>query len=130
MTYFEDLTPYRYWPNSTETAVNIGWLGSGEPFPTGDVPAEVVPALLRLVAKGPVNLTRGFHKCEFCAEPPYPVLMHLGEQEIALGNGEVRVTGENGTVYAAPTLLPHYIQAHRYQPPEPFTNAVLAISPA
>ena len=38
---------------------------------------------------------------------------------------EIRVRGDERTVYAAPTLIVHYVEAHRYRPPEEFIAAVL-----
>jgi hypothetical protein len=50
--------------------------------------------------------------------------MLIGIEEISLGNGEIRVPSENGIVYAAPTLICHYIDRHRYCPPNEFLMAV------
>jgi hypothetical protein len=47
-----------------------------------------------------------------------------GPWKLAVGNGEIRVSGKDGIVYAAPTLVCHYIQAHGYFPPEEFIEAV------
>lgn len=58
--------------------------------------------------------TRGFHTCEFC-----------GGREKAVGNAEIRVPGE-GRMYAAPSLVHHYVVAHGYKPPEEFIAAVMA----
>ena len=41
------------------------------------------------------------------------------------GNGEIRVSDGN-VMYAAPTLIYHYVVAHAYLPPEAFIAAVLA----
>ncbi len=72
-----------------------------------------------------VNRTRGFQECHFCTDPAYPVIMKSGDQELALGSAEVRVTGDDGTVYAAPTLVAHYIAGHDYLPPAEFVEALL-----
>lgn len=125
MTYFADLSPYSYWPTGGENAVNVGWLDGAHEFPTGEVPEGVVSALLRLALKDMVNRTRGFHRCELCTEPDYPVKMEVDGQELALGSAEVRVKGTDGTVYAAPTLIAHYISEHGYRPPAPFVEALL-----
>jgi hypothetical protein len=45
-------------------------------------------------------------------------------QTLALGDAEIRVGGENGIVYAAPTLICHYIHEHGYRPPDEFLAAV------
>jgi hypothetical protein len=125
VTYFEDLTPYSYWPNTTEEAVNVGWLSGSHSFPVGDTPAGLVPAILHIVAAGPVNRTRGWHRCELCNDPDYPIRMDVDGRSLSLGDAEIRVTGQDGTVYAAPSLIAHYVSEHRYLPPAPFVEAVL-----
>jgi hypothetical protein len=46
-------------------------------------------------------------------------------QKLALGDAEIRVTGRDGTVYAAPSLVAHYIAEHSYRPPDGFIEALL-----
>ncbi len=41
------------------------------------------------------------------------------------GSGEVFVPGER-CIYVAPRLVIHYLEAHRYRPPDGFVRAVLA----
>ncbi|GAA0560349.1 hypothetical protein GCM10010172_49380 [Paractinoplanes ferrugineus] len=111
MTEFADLSPYTYL-GSGRAMRNVGWLGPDSGFPAGPVDDVVLEQLARW-AREPANLTRGRHGCEFC---PGPVA--------ALGNGEIHVTGADGTTYAAPTLLVHYIEVHGYRPPDEFLAAV------
>lgn len=112
MAYFEDLTPYGYlqskWTECPD-ALSVGWLDKSEPFDVGAVPAGFPERLAALVAR-PVNLCRGWHTC-WCSQ--------------ASGNGEIRVTGADGTVYAAPVLIAHYVAAHGYRPPQGFIDAVM-----
>jgi len=113
MAYFEDLTPYDYirgrWTEQPD-ALNVGWLDKAQPFDIGPVPSGFTDALRALVAK-PVNLCRGWHTC-WCSQ--------------AQGNGEIRVTGADGVVFAAPVLIAHYVAAHGYRPPQAFIDAVMA----
>ena len=37
----------------------------------------------------------------------------------------MRVWGKDGNVYAAPSLIFHYILQHGYQPPQEFIDAVM-----
>ena len=53
------------------------------------------------------------------------IRMRSGLRPVWLGNGEIRVTGEDGTVYAAPTMIAHYVAEHHYLPPQEFVDAVL-----
>jgi hypothetical protein len=125
MTYYADLTPYEFWPNSDESALNVGWLESGHPFSVGQVPDGVVETLLRLSLNNAVNRTRGFHRCDLCLDAPRPVFMRVDDQDVALGSAEIRITGSRAT-YAAPTLISHYISEHSYLPPLDFIEGVAA----
>lgn len=67
MTYFEDGTPYVYLDESDERdLVNVGWLESSRPYPTGPVPDGFVDRLAEL-CRQPVARTRGFHVCSFAS---------------------------------------------------------------
>jgi hypothetical protein len=43
---------------------------------------------------------------------------------ISLGTGELWVTGDKGVIYAAPTLIVHYVEDHGYVPPAAFVSAL------
>lgn len=128
--FFADLTPYEYGYELPRGNVrNVGWLSRGHVFPTGDVPDDLVAKLRRLI-ESPENLYRGYHRCEFCPEPPV-VVDSTGRRVIdppgdTMGNGEIRVTGADGIVYVAPVLVAHYVEVHRYRPPEEFIRTVIA----
>src|SRR5262245_29440307 len=105
--HFEDLTPYSYRAvHSSDTVLNVGWLGAGHEFPVAPPRADFISALRELVAH-PTNLCRGFHQCEFCPSPPTEnrngLLFSTPPGEIR-GSGEVRVPGDGGITYAAPVL--------------------------
>jgi hypothetical protein len=126
VTSYEDLSTYTDSP-SEQPMLNVGWLGADRSFPTGEVDERLLPALIRLAAE-PRNVMRGYHYCEFCdAESPirYPA-PGTPRGRVSLGDAEIHVRGQNGVVYAAPTLIIHYIDAHNYQPPGVFVEAVLA----
>ncbi|GAA1555537.1 hypothetical protein GCM10009678_43190 [Actinomadura kijaniata] len=131
MTYYEDLSVYEYFDEedviSTETGgyivvrptytrLNVGWLSDEQPFPRGTPPDGLLPALRWLTEGQGVNLTRGWHWCELCAPK--------GEE--VTGNGEIRVPGAPGVVYAAPVMITHYVAEHGYLPPAEFVTALLA----
>jgi hypothetical protein len=117
MSYFADLTPYTYCQSDEDPpgTVNIGWLDRDHPFPTGPS-SNGFRAKLALLCQRRVKITRGFHPCCFCNGPKDP---------IPTSNAEMRVAG-NGRVYAAPSLIFHYVTAHNYRPPDEFIAAVLA----
>ncbi|MFI5729649.1 DUF6188 family protein [Kribbella sp. NPDC051587] len=121
MTYYRDLSPYEY-GESDRPMVNVGWLGRGREFPTGPVAPTVVAGLARL-AVDERNVYRGWHECEFC-DAESPIEFPGPEGSLLLGHAEVHITGPDGVVYAAPTLILHYIEAHEYRPPTEFLSAV------
>ena len=127
--FFADLTPYEYgYEVSRSNVLNVGWLSRGHDFPVGAVPETFVNALRRLV-KSPENLYRGYHRCEFCPDPPVVVsstgLRVINPPGETMCNGEVRV-GSEGVVYVAPVLVAHYVEVHNYRPPEEFILAVIS----
>src|ERR1700683_3987629 len=105
--YYADLSPYVYFTDESE-ATNIGWLDKQQPFPQGATPDGFIE-ILRILAGNPIRQTRGFHKYPFC-----------GNEK---GSSEIRVTAQDGKVYAAPILVIHYIEAHAYLPPREFVKA-------
>jgi len=113
MAYYADLTKYTYirW-TGVHNALNVGWLDEAIPFPTGEVPQAVIDKLAVLCSHATM-ITRGFHLCPFCPS-----------DETAAGNGEIRVVGKGSVVYAAPSLLHHYIAQHNYRPPDEFLAAL------
>ena len=80
--------------------------------------------LARLTVRHPVNRMRGWHACPFC-EVEYPIRVEVDGERQPIGDAEIRVSGTGGRAYAAPTLISHYVDAHRYRPPEEFVDAVL-----
>jgi len=135
VTYFADLTPYTYWSRVADVAgddpddglgrlLNVGWLAAGESFPTGASPPGLVDNLLRRATR-PVHVTRGVHLCEFCENPIRGAPLRLDGKLVHAGNAEIHVTGADNTVYAAPTLIAHYVAEHHYLPPAQFIDAAL-----
>jgi hypothetical protein len=125
--YFEDLSPYTY-VEEPEAMINIGWLSRDHEFATCE-PDPLFLAALEELAATPANMMRGFQWCPFCdVRPPIEVAVPNSPNKRAwLGTGEIHVRGEDGACYSAPTLVVHYVRAHRYCPPDPFVLAVRAI---
>jgi hypothetical protein len=50
------------------------------------------------------------------------------EERDATGSGDIYVPhhGERATLFVAPRLIAHYVEAHHYAPPEEFVASVLA----
>jgi hypothetical protein len=148
VAYFADLTPYGYWVSSLSYSperdepwpglplVNVGWLDTDHPFPTGPVPDGLLVKLDEL-AKARVMQTRGHHYCQLCirdlgGEPQLESLDLDARIDLYVSlpreSAEFRVKGD-GVVYAVPQLALHYIDAHQYQPPAEFCDAVMTSAP-
>lgn len=125
MTYFADLSPYRYLKVATTSAklLNVGWLGKGHEFPSAEPEPEIVLKLARCCRQR-VNQTRGFHICEFCREKRVGLPVEIEGGGLVLGSAEIRVQGEDGIAYACPDLIYHYVKDHHYCPPRQFLSAV------
>jgi hypothetical protein len=121
--WFEDLTPYGYLGQGGTSSVptlNVGWLEKGHPFSSGEVPSVALERLRDLVEFGTINVTRGMHFCDLCPAAD-------DDASRAWGHAEVRVVGADGTRYAAPTLIHHYVSVHNYHPPQPFLDALMRV---
>jgi hypothetical protein len=144
VTHFDDLSAYAYYDDEiietdgSETPfrpdyrrINVGWLDAPHPFEQGPTPDWLGDALLGIIAGPRINVMRGFHLCTFCPRPADRRMLtveHHGEQ-LHLGMSEIRVPSAPGSVFAAPTLVWHYVTAHRYRPPAGFVAAVERYDP-
>jgi len=131
MTYFEDETPYSFAPSQGEGVVlNVGWLDGSRTYVQGAVPSDFVGRLRDLCASGTTR-TRGWHRCNVCPDgAPYPTAVERADTERYLvGDAEIRVVGQASVIYAAPTMVIHYVQDHGYRPPDDFIVAVLDAPP-
>jgi hypothetical protein len=142
--FFRDLEPYRYnLATELTDVVSIGWLCGGRDYPQGEPTVELVDALDHVLSSHRVNQMRGYHPCEFCSKPPLvvreprtgkevllrPPLVHetRSGQKVWLGSAEIWVPAlGQAVIYAAPDLIYHYVNEHRYLPPTDFINAVLS----
>jgi len=135
VTYFPDHSPYAYGHGSHPGVVHVGWLDNSHPYPKGAVDTRLIEKM-KLLASNPVELYRGRHVCELCAEPSDIVKTTLPNSVVLdpncswvrwfaqrSSNDEIRVSW-GGTIFAAPVLIVHYIEAHSYLPPAQFLKAV------
>lgn len=123
MAYYEDLSSYTYSRHDQEM-LNVGWLDRHHDYPRGNVDAVTLRKIL-LLASRMRNVLRGVQDCQFCdEESPLFVEDSCSNLRTYLGTGEIRVEDNLGNLYAAPTLLYHYVLVHDYRPPEGFLEAV------
>src|SRR5262245_20519946 len=123
MTFYSDLSEYTYHRSKSHRSrtKNVGWLEPGHQF------ERVKPArdtLDRLWDFGKVSIAqmRGIHQCEFCHDESN-FTERYGET-LLLGDSEIRVFSPDGNIFAAPTLIYHYVNVHDYKPPDEFIKAL------
>ena len=123
MAYFEDLTEYVYsGPVASRPGTNnIGWLEPEHEFEMATPSEDLLDRLWSLCSVS-VDLSRGVHICPFCPKDVTCSFERNGRR-LLLGAAEVRAFGADGTIYAAPTLVYHYVQVHHYRPPTEFVEA-------
>jgi hypothetical protein len=120
MAYLEDLSENTEFGGPESGVLNVGWLEKGQPFHTGETSDRFQTALNELCNDKSIHHYLGHHVCEFCPDASWrdPYFHEMG-------NGEIRVRDADGTWYVAPRLVIHYVEKHRYCPPEGFISAVL-----
>jgi len=126
MTYFKDLSAYWYHGvgmarRGRSPSLNVGWLSAAHAFAQAE-PSEALLDRLWRFCKVSVAQMRGIHECELCSVEAFRA-EHKGET-LLLGTSEIRVFAPEGGVYAAPTLIFHYVKAHLYLPPAEFLAAL------
>ena len=123
--FYPDLSPCTYSHVDPER-VAVGWLDGAHPFSQGSVSSGLVERLVEL-SLHPTIQHRGLHPCELC--PPdqgRAVFARTSSgEELRLGSAIFYVPSRDSRVFAAPTLISHYIAVHGYQPPAEFIDAVL-----
>ena len=127
MTYFPDGSDYEYFEHSmVEGTRNVGWLEKGHDFKRRVPDEELLERLWRLCWIS-VAQTRGFHLCDFCPDASSSRwdTAERDDRRLSLGTCEIRVFGSNGEIFAAPSLIYHYVEAHHYCPPDDFVEAVM-----
>ena len=124
--YYSDLSLHQHGQSDEDPpSLNVGWLDRDHAYPQGEAPVGFLDRLWAFCRER-VNLTRGVHECELCSEPTFGVRVQCGDEELWLGSAEIRVFSREGSTYAAPNLIYHYVVEHHYRPPEEFIQAVLA----
>lgn len=124
--YFPDLTAYSYIASQKHPDVlNIGWLESPHPFPRKKASEALLDALFESCLHR-VNQTRGYYLCQFCDAPTSGLEVSRNGRNAWLGSAEIRVEARDGSIYAAPDLIYHYVLEHDYDPPQEFVEALFS----
>jgi hypothetical protein len=124
MAYLPDMSDYCYLERFIRPGTKaVGWLDGEHAF-RREPPHESLLDCLWDVCKTSVAATRGGHPCPFCQHRGGTEAERNGES-LLLGTAEIRVFSRDGQIYAASTLIYHYVQVHHYRPPVEFVRAVL-----
>ena len=124
MTYYPDLSRYEYHRGMFDRprTLNVGWLAREHAFDVAPPSDELLDAIWQY-CKVSVAQMRGIHDCDFCPGEYVESAEYKGEK-LLLSTSEFRVFDDNGDIYAAPTLIFHYVQRHHYRPPQAFVAAL------
>ena len=123
MPVYGELTEYSYHRSKAfrPGTQNVGWLGVGHEFERAKPPEDILQIVWEH-CKISVAYMRGIHRCEFCDDVSY--YAERNGEHLLLGAAEIRVFSPSGEIFAAPTLIYHYMKAHHYLPPDEFINAL------
>jgi hypothetical protein len=123
MTFYEDLSTYTYHDSAfyRPGTNNVGWLGLGHEFERAELPNELLNIVWTFCRKSFAQ-TRGIHQCEFCNDDSS--YAERDGERLLLGTSEIRVFSPTQEIYAAPTLIYHYMKSHFYKPPDQFIAAI------
>ena len=130
MTFFADLSPCDYFPLDAQAKVQaVGWLDVECPYPNGDVEEQFVAKLVELlVDPWQPAVAMGRHECPFCRFSGGPATFQYKDTTVCIGASNLFVPA-TGVIYAAPSLILHYIDSHGYAPPKHFQKAVMECPP-
>lgn len=127
MAFIQDLQPCSYLPvEDTSNFLAVGWLEYGKPYNTGTVNEDFFAKLCRLI-QSPWQpfASAGVHHCTLCQFSGGSNAVYQGLVIPGRSGDNLFVPG-TGMIYVAPIMIAHYIDAHRYQPPSDFIQAVMA----
>ena len=123
MAYLKNLSEYNYNKKFYVACTKaVGWLDSTQDYEK-EVASERTLDLLWEFCSISVAQSRGLHECEFCI-PEKIIYAERQGVKLLLGGSEIRVFAPSGDIYAAPTLIYHYVQAHKYKLPSEFMLAL------
>ena len=129
MTWFADLAPLTYFTRQPGSLRAIGWLNANHGYAKGPVAEEDFARLCELLVDPwePGGFT-GSHACDLCRFTSGPTNVHFRKSSVSVGHANLFLPAGD-VLFVAPSLVVHYIDAHEYQPPPVFWEAVRACPP-
>jgi hypothetical protein len=127
VTHFSDGEPCTYFGTDARRLRAVGWLDPKHPFATGAVSAGTLERLVTFVRDPwqPVFF-KGWHRCALCPPGDDPFTRFTWQQRaVPIGVANLFIPGD-GFLWAAPSMIVHYIADHGYRPPDEFLAAVEA----
>lgn len=129
MTHYADMAPLTHFRRWEPLLTAIGWLDPVAPLDRGELEEPVFAALVALcVDPWQPAVHAGRHACPFCRFTGGPSQVAYRGTTVPIGANNVFVPGD-GTVFVAPTMVLHSIDAHGYMPPLAFQQAVMTCPP-
>jgi hypothetical protein len=127
MTWFADLLVCSDIA-SDERFKAVGWLEYGKPYVTGEVSEAFFRKLLAPLHDPwrPPWVISGHHICDLCQFAGRQLRGYVSSE---LNSSHALFVPGASVIYVSPVNLAHYIDAHRYWPPDEFVSAVLACPP-
>jgi hypothetical protein len=124
--WYEDLSHLDYFGEGLEDDSclrAVGWI-EGYRFPTGVIEQRHFDHLAQLL-KNPWQpvMCMGSHSCALCQFSGGPTFIEHDGTRIHLGASNLFLPA-GSTILVAPSLILHYIDSHRYKPPDVFLTAL------
>jgi hypothetical protein len=133
MAWFEDLSPCGYWgPKVFITPPTaVGWLEEDHIFTKGRAPSSTLFKLCDFLVDNwePFELIyRGYHACSMCGL--YGNYENAFGHKFTMGCRNLFIpSANNDFLFAAPSMIFHYMIEHDYLPPDSFIEAVDSCPP-
>jgi len=122
--FLEDLSTWQS-QGLGNLAKAVGWLDSSHEYSMGHVSVDFFEKLVALL-KNPWSpvVTAGRHRCSFCLFTGGPSDLSYAGDTVILGSS-ILIVPTNEALFVAPSMIAHYVDAHKYSPPTMFVQAVL-----
>ena len=133
MAYYVDLSPCDYFVEAGRARFlkSVGWLECNKPYTKGEVSEMFFLKLCQLIQNPfyppawPIFM--GYHSCTLC-KPRFTAIVeetYFQQYKVRSVDKQILLVPSDGFLYLAPIHIAHYVDAHEYQPPAEFCQAVM-----